>query len=212
MNRQTDAQDRARAYFQSKAPLPPGAVRGQIVAAFEALDAVLTGVSAEQARRTSIPGEWSVQEVVDHLLETYRPGVDELRCLLAGRRPPGEPIPPGLQSKAPLLRPWPWLLEELRRAHGAVVDLIAAVPEEFTTDARVPFVMVVNVPGPDGVVRPLEWIEEVDWKAYAIASWRLHAIDHLNQARKVLAACRELSPGSSPRPAGSRGGRRDRAG
>lgn len=212
MSPETDARERARAYFQGKRALAPPAIREQIVAAFEALDAVLTGVSSEQACRVSIPGEWSVQEVVDHLLETYRPGVDELRCLLAGRRPPGEPIPAGLQSKAPLLRPWPWLVDELRRAHGAVVDLIAAVPEDFTTDARVPFVMVVNVPGPDGVVRPLEWIEEVDWKAYAIASWRLHAIDHLNQVRKVLAAGRDLSPGSSPRPAGSRGGRRARAG
>jgi hypothetical protein len=212
MSRENEARERARAYLQSKGALAPAAVREQIVAAFDALDAVLAVVSADQARRASIPGEWSVQEVVDHLLETYRPGVDELRCLLAGQRPPGEPIPAGLQSKAPLLRPWPWLLDELGRAHGAVLDLIAAVPEDFTTDARVPFVMVVNVPGPDGVVRPLEWIEEVDWKAYAIASWRLHAIDHLNQARKVLAAGRELSPGSSPRPAGSRDGRRDRAG
>jgi hypothetical protein len=212
MSREREARDRARAYFESKGALAPAAVREQIVAAFDALDAALAGVSAEQARRPSIPGEWSVQEVVDHLLETYRPGVDELRCLLAGCRPPGEPIPAGLQSKAPLLRPWPWLLDELRRTHGLIVDLIAAVPEDFTTAARVPFVMVVNVPGSDGALRPLEWIEEVDWKAYAIASWRLHAIDHLNQVRKVLAAGRELSRGSSSRPAGSRGRRRDRAG
>lgn len=212
MSREREARDRARAYFQSKSALAPGAVRAQIVAAFDALDAVLAGVSTDQARRPSIPGEWSVQEVVDHLLETYRPGVDELRCLLAGRRPPGEPIPAGLQSKAPLLRPWPWLLDELRRAQSLVVDLIAAVPEDFTTDARVPFVMVVNVPGADGTAQPLEWIEEVDWKAYTIASWRLHAIDHLNQVRKVLTADRELSRGSSSPPAGSRDRAHGRAG
>jgi len=35
---------------------------------------------------------------------------------------------------------------------------------------------------------PLTWVEDLDWKSYAIVSWRLHAIDHLNQARKVLAA------------------------
>jgi len=98
MSREREARDRARAYFESKGALAPAAVREQIVAAFDALDAALAGVSAEQARRPSIPGEWSVQEVVDHLLETYRPGVDELRCLLAGCRPPGEPIPAGLHS------------------------------------------------------------------------------------------------------------------
>jgi hypothetical protein len=50
--------------------------------------------------------------------------------------------------------------------------------------------MVVNVTGADGVARPLHWVEALEWKAYALVSWRLHAIDHLNQARKVLAAAR----------------------
>jgi hypothetical protein len=130
--------------------------------------------------------------------------------VLAGQRPPGEPIPAGLQSKAPLLRPWAWLLEELRRTHRDVVDLIAAVPAHFQTDARVPIVMVVNVTGADGTTRPLHWVEEIDWKAYAIASWRLHAIDHMKQARKVLGAL-PSSRGSSSRPAESRARLRDRA-
>jgi hypothetical protein len=116
--------------------------------------------------------------------------VDELRCLLAGQRPPGEPIPASLRSKAPLLRPWPWLLAELRGLHENVLELVGGVADDFTTDARAPLVMVVNVPGPDGAPRPLHWIEELEWKAYAIVSWRLHAVDHLNQTRKVLAAGR----------------------
>jgi hypothetical protein len=33
-------------------------------------------------------------------------------------------------------------------------------------------------------------VEDLEWKAYAMVSWRLHAIDHLNQSRKVLAAGR----------------------
>ena len=182
------AQQRARAYFSSKGTLTPSEVREQIVAAFEALDAVLATVPPPRAGERSLPGEWSVQEVVDHLVETYRPGVDELRCVLAGQRPPGDPIPAALQSKAPLLRPWPWLLTELRRAHQDVVELIEAVPAAFTTEARVPIVMVVNVAQADGSSRPLHWVEEIDWKAYALASWRLHAIDHMKQARKILAA------------------------
>ena len=96
----------------------------------------------------ALAGEWSVQEVVDHLVETYRPGLDELRCVLAGQRPPGEPIPAALQSKAPSLRPWSWLLDELRRAHRDVVEALVAAPAAFETDARVPIVMVVNVAGP----------------------------------------------------------------
>src|SRR4030095_11366478 len=113
-------------------------VREQIVAAFEALAAVLASVPPDRAALRPLPGEWSVQEVVDHLVETYRPGVDELRCVLAGQRPPGEPIPAALQSKAPLLRPWSWLLDELRRTHRDVVELIGTVKPDFVTEARVP--------------------------------------------------------------------------
>ena len=50
--------------------------------------------------------------------------------------------------------------------------------------------MVVNVKDAEGKTTPLEWIEDLDWKSYTIVSWRLHAIDHVNQARKVLAALR----------------------
>jgi len=52
----------------------------------------------------------------------------------------------------------------------------------------VPIVMVVNVALADGTNRPLHWVEDIDWKAYALVSWRLHAIDHMKQVRKVLAA------------------------
>jgi hypothetical protein len=190
MNADAQAQQRAREYFQSKAALTPAAVGEQIAAVCGSLEAVLDTVPAARAALRTVDGEWSVQEVVDHLLETYRPGVDELRCLLAGQRPPGAPIPAALQSRAPLLRPWPWLLAELQRTHADVMDLLGGVPADFVTDARAPIVMVVNVTGPGGVVRPLHWVEDLEWKAYALVSWRLHAIDHLNQTRKVIAAAR----------------------
>ena len=50
--------------------------------------------------------------------------------------------------------------------------------------------MVVNVPAPDGTVRALHWVEDLDWKAYAIV-WRLHAIDHLKQAQEGARGRRE---------------------
>lgn len=186
MNREHEAQERARAYFNGKGVLAPAAIREQIVAAFDVLEAVLAGVSPDQACLQPIPGEWSVQEVVDHLVETHRPGLEELRALLAGRRPAGPPIPAGLQSQAPLLRSWPSLLDEMRRVHGDIVRALEMAPADLATDVRAPVVLVVNRKG----APPLQWVEELDWKAYAIV-WRLHAVDHLNQARKVLAA---LSP------------------
>jgi len=189
LDHEAQAKERAREYFRTKGTqLPVPVIRERIADAVRALDEFLAPLSAEQAARATVPGEWTIHEIVDHLIETYRPGLDELWCLLAGRRPPGEPIPAGLQSKAPLLRPWPWLRDELRRVHAEVLNTLDAVPPDFRTDAKAPLVMVVNVKDAQEKTTPLTWVEDLDWKSYAIVSWRLHAIDHLNQARKVLAA------------------------
>lgn len=183
-----DLKAKAREYLHARGTRVAGrVVHERVAAAFAALDETLDAVPAGQVGARPLPGEWTVQEVVDHLLETHRPGVDELRCLLAGRRPPGDPIPAGLQSKAPALRPWPWLRRELRRMHDDILELLAAAPDDFETAARAPLVMVVNAPDAQGGSVEVHWVEELDWKAYAI-TWRLHALDHRNQIRKVLEA------------------------
>ncbi len=189
---ETPAQAAARAkacdYLRAKGTeTAPAVVVNRVCGALAALETCLEAVPAERAAPRTLDGEWSVHEIADHLLETHRPLLDELHCLLAGRRPPGEPIPAGLQSKAALLRPWPWLLRDVKQLHQDMVATLSAVPASFTTDARAPVVMVINVPGPDDRPVPYEWIEDLDWKAYAIVL-RLHAVDHLNQAKKVLAA------------------------
>jgi len=181
-------QHKAREYLRTRGTLVASAVvHERVGAAFAALGDLLKTIPPEVVCRRTLPGEWTVQEIVDHLLETHRPGLDELRCLLAGQRPPGDPIPAGLQSKAPLLRPWGWLCGELARLHQEILNILAAVPADFHTDARAPLIMVINVPGPEGRVSPEHWVEELDWKAYA-TTWRLHVLDHLNQTKKVLAA------------------------
>jgi hypothetical protein len=183
------ARQKARDYLRSRgSELTAGMVHERVAAALAAYEQFVAPVDTATAARRSIPGEWTIQENVDHLVETYRPGVDELRCLLAGERPPGPPIPADLRSKAPRLRPWGWLLDELRRLQADALGLLASVPADFETPARAPLVMVVNVPLSGGRVEPVHWVEELDWKAYAIVSWRLHALDHLNQAKKVLGA------------------------
>jgi hypothetical protein len=190
MNPEVVAQAKAKAqdYFKTKGTLvPASSIHERIADAFGALDSFLEPISAATAAHTGIPGEWTIQEIVDHLVETHRPGLDELWCLLAGRRPPGEPIPASLQSKSPLHRPWPWLRAELNRIHEEILRTLATVPQDFATAARAPIVMVVNVPDEQGQVVPLHWVEDLDWKAYAIV-WRLHVIDHLKQAKKVHAA------------------------
>lgn len=182
-------QIKAREYLYHKGTLlSPREIHEQVRAAFAATEELLDGVSEVEARQRPAQGEWCAQEVVDHLVETHRPGIDELRCLLRGERPAGGPVPAGLQSRAPLDRSWPGLVADLKRLHAEILAMVAAVPDGFASEARAPFVMVINVKNPDGSESPLHWIEELDWKAYAVATFRIHEIDHLKQAKRALRA------------------------
>lgn len=181
-------QEKAREYLYRKGTLlPPREIHERVRAAFAATEEFLKSVSEVEGRIRPASGEWCVQEIVDHLVETHRPSVEELRCLLRGERPPGGPIPAALQSKAPLEHPWLELVGELKRLHAEILEVLAEIPDEFTSEARAPLVMVVNAKNPDGSESPLRWIQDLDWKAYAVI-FRLHEIDHFNQARRALKA------------------------
>ncbi len=166
---------------------PAAVIRRRVAQAFENLEKFLRAADPARAARRSMPEEWSLHEIADHVLETHRPSRDELRELLAGRRPTGAPIPASLQSPRPLARPWPALLDDLARVHADIVADLAAAPDDLPTDTRARVVVVINAEATDGSTVPLAWEDEIGWKAYGVFL-RLHAIDHLNQARKVLAA------------------------
>ena len=191
-----EAQHQAREYLRTRGTLVSAAtLRERVGAAFAASAAFLATVPPELALRRPRDAEWSIQEIVDHVLETYRAGLDELRCLLAGERPPAPPIPAALVSRAARHRPWPWLIRELETVQADVMATLEGVPADFETAARAPLVMVINTGNRRGETEPIEWVEELDWKAYTIVSWRLHAVDHLHQAERVLAALRaRVSP------------------
>src|SRR5262249_5817165 len=73
------AKAKAREYFATRGTLAPaGALRERIAEAFESLETFLDTVPAAAAARTAIAGEWTIHEIVDHLVETHRPGLDEL--------------------------------------------------------------------------------------------------------------------------------------
>jgi hypothetical protein len=188
-------QERALAYLRENGTeLPVALIRERVAAAFASLERIAGGVGEAAARAHPLPGEWSVQEVLDHLVETHRASIGELRGLLDGRRPPGPPIPAALQSPNPFARALADLLRDLGAAHAEVLALLDAAPADHATPARAPVVMVINAREPDGRERPLHWIEELDWKAYAVV-FRLHVLDHLTQIRKTLAAARGASEG-----------------
>jgi len=181
---------KAREYVHQKGTLLPAAqIHERVGAACAAVEIFLDGVSEGEERARAISGEWTVQEVVDHLVETHRPSLDELRDLLDDRRPAGGPIPASLQSADPMSRRYRDLVGDLKAVHAEILRVLSAAPDRLT-DALAPLIMVINVEGPDGREAPLDWIEELDWKAYAVTAFRLHELDHLNQVKKTLKAAR----------------------
>jgi hypothetical protein len=185
---QTALRARVRDYLRDNGTLASTAViRRRVTTAFDNLEHFLRAADPARAARRAWPAEWSLHEIADHVVETHRPSRDELRELLAGRRPSGPPIPASLQSKDPLARPWPALLDDLARVHAEIVADLAAAPDDASTSVRAPVIVVINAEATNGATVALSWEDEIDWKAYAVFL-RLHAIDHLNQARKVVAA------------------------
>ena len=183
-------QIRALEYLRDRGTRAPLAqIRAGVADAFAAFEAAVAALDAENARACPLPGEWTVHEVVDHLVETHRPSIVELRDLLAGHAPAGPAIPAGLQSAAPLARPWDSLCAELRALHAETLAVLDGARDDLPLTARAPIVMVINVPEADGRRVPLHWEEPLDWKAYAIV-FRLHVLDHLGQVRRLLGAAR----------------------
>lgn len=137
-------------------------------------------------RQRPAPAAWSVHEIVDHLVESHRPAVAELRSLCAGVSPTDGPIPARLTSLHPMQRPWGELFDALTRVHAELLEIVAAARDSTPLDAKAPFVMVVKVPAESGA-EVLEWVEQLNWKAYAQAL-RVHTHEHAAQVQRTLSA------------------------
>lgn len=168
--------------------LGPAEIRARFRAAAAEFDAAVAGVSEADARRSFIAGEWTISQVVDHLGQTTIRVADEMRHLLAGRRPPAPPVYESLTSGAAAWVPWMELLDGLRSANAEVEALLATtigveVPETVT--ART--ILAVNRIGAGGRPEPDVFVAELGWRAYALVQ-RLHLLDHRTQVRKIRAA------------------------
>lgn len=179
----TPEQTRAAEYLRRAGTQAPVAdIRRKVAETFRELDELVAGIPEEVVRVRPRPGRWCVQEVVDHLIVSHRPAGEELAGLLQGKVPEGDPIPASLQSPDAMEKEWPALVCEMGAVHGRMASLVVEAPEDTPLQARAPLVMVIN---------GIEWIEELDWKAYAMA-FRAHALGHVAQIRAILA---ELSAG-----------------
>lgn len=180
-----EAKARALAYLErSGTRLPLAQLREKLAAVFRGIEALLATIDESEARRRPLPGRWCVQEVADHLIESHRPAIAQLRAALAGVDP-GAAIPAHLQSEQPLAAPFREKVATLAEVHRGLEALFDSAPEDPVTTRRIPIAMVLKVD--EG--RLLEWTEELDFKAY-LQGVRVHTLEHQAQIERTLAAVR----------------------
>jgi hypothetical protein len=189
----TEATAAARArtvdYLSARAAsLDAGRIRARVRAAGAELEAALAGLGEADARRSVRPGEWTVAQVVDHMAQSTVRAAEELRHLLAGRRPPGPPVYEGLLSGAAHRVPWSELIEGLREATAAldaVLEAATRLPPPQAAAATVPTILTAG--GSDPGSEAELFAAELGWKEYALVQ-RLHFVDHREQIRRLRLA------------------------
>jgi hypothetical protein len=192
-------QQRALDYVRRRGSEAPVAeIRERVAATYDTLDGLVATIPPNLAREHRSTSAWSIQEVVDHLVESDRPAVEQLAQLLAGQSV-DDAIPASLQSAAPLAKDWDDLRAQLRGIHRDLVSMLAALSGNEPTTATAPVQMVVKCAGPDGTLEPVAWLERFDWKAFAILL-HAHNREHIAQIQRILAA-----PPASLQPAAQTG-------
>ncbi len=177
-------------YLRTRAAeLTASAICGRIRAAAAELDNAFAGVSGAEARVRPISGKWTIAEVIDHIAQTQIRGTEELRHLLAGRRPPAPPVYEALRSGAGDWAPWDVLVADLRDANRAMIELLETATDELPSEPSptVRTVVVALQKLEDGATRPQIFFAELTWKEYALLQ-RLHLLDHRTQVRKLRGA------------------------
>jgi hypothetical protein len=177
-------------YLRTRAAeMSAAAIRDRLRAATLELENVIASVDTSEIRLQPIEGKWTIAGVVDHIAQSSVRAAEELRHLLAGRRPPLPPVYEALRSGAADWAPWRELVEGLHDANRSLIELLESAPDSLPQEGAptVRTIMVATRRLADGTTGPQIWIEELPWKEYALLH-RLHVLDHRTQIKKLCAA------------------------
>lgn len=176
---------RALAYVRKRGTdAPVDSIRERVAATYAEFETLVAGIAAPAALESRSPTQWSVQEVVDHLVESDRPAVEQLARLLGGQSC-GEPIPASLQSPHPRDLDWDALRERFRTVHENILALLAQATDDIPLTATAAVQMVVKCADAEGNLRPVSWVEHFDWKAFSILL-HAHNREHIAQVQRIL--------------------------
>jgi hypothetical protein len=178
-------QARVLDYLRGRAEvLDTARLRARVRAAAAEFEGALAGLGEPDARREVRPGEWTIAQVVDHVAQSTVRGAEELRHLLADRRPPGPPVYEGLASGAAHRVPWTELLTGLREASAALDAVLDLAERQAPARPTATVCTILVEPSAGAQGGGGLFAAELGWKEYALVQ-RLHFLDHREQVRQL---------------------------
>ena len=164
-----DVRERVLSYIRHQAGKSREAIISLVSGSQAQLLDVVSGVDEATAERAPAEGEWSIRELLRHVISA-EDGVSKIvHGLAVGQAPAGERSV-GSQVADDTATA---LVERLRASNQRLLDAIAALPAEPNTTAvdKHPFFGDLNC---------------LEWAVFQ----RVHDVDHAQHAQKILAAVR----------------------
>lgn len=170
-------QQRALDYLANKGTNAPAEkLRQQLGDAFVAVERAFDNVPVEQRETPPATGKWSAHEILDHLVLSHGPAIEQFASLLKGVSPDGIAIPADLHRD---VRPeWSELRTQLGEIHRQFLQLMESSSDDVPLEAKAIIEIVVKVDS-----KPMHWFERIDWKAF-IQGIRVHTVEHLKQLER----------------------------
>jgi hypothetical protein len=162
-----DVRERVLSYIRHQAGKSREAIVALVTSSQAALLDVVSGVDEATALRAPAEGEWSIRELLRHVVSA-EDGVSKIVAGLAVGQPPAGERSVGSKVEDDTAAA---LVERLRVSNQRLLDAIAAMPAEPDTTAlaKHPFFGDLNC---------------LEWAVFQ----RVHDADHEQHAKKILAA------------------------
>jgi len=165
-----DVRERVTAYIKHQATKSPPAIVDLVSATQERLLEIVSPLDEALAARQPAPDEWSVHDLVRHVISAEGGVAKLVHGLARGTRPDMRGVGIGSMVDA---GSYGELLGQLRATNAALLDAIKTLPAAPDTQTVAPHPFF-------GDLNCLEWA----------AFQRVHDADHVQHAEKILAALR----------------------
>lgn len=159
-----DVRERIVSYIRHQAAKPTEAIAALVADSQGRLVEVVSGCDEAAASRSPGPDEWSMRELVRHVIAAERGVTALVETLARSQRPQGERRTGSMAGDAP----YTTLLGELRATNERMLAAIRGLPAEtdLVATAAHPFFGELNCK---------------EWAAFQ----RVHDEDHIQHARKI---------------------------